>query len=76
MKNLEINEQWIMELHGWNTLITSIREYSFLYLDFLFLTLRTMCMLSVGGELRLYALYVIDLLVGNSGLVFGNVIVP
>ena len=35
------------------TLITSIAEYYFLYLSFPFYTLRTMCMLSVGGRIEM-----------------------
>ena len=57
------------------TSITLIREYSSFYLVFIFYTLRTMYISSMGGELRLYALYVISLLVTNIGLVFANVIV-
>ena len=56
-----------------DTSITSIGEYSFPYVIYL---VYAFCTLSGGvGELEIYALYVIELLIGNIGLVLGNIIV-
>ena len=64
----------------WNFIFANFNHikrevFLFFYLDFLFYTVMTTYILSVRGELGLYALYMIDLLVENIGLVVENVIV-